>query len=101
MNNKYYQSNGIEAIDVIDAYGLSFNLGNVVKYVLRAGKKTEDSVQDLKKAADYLNHEIELREKPITFDVQRLQNAKDNLEALQRYEKQRGRTRNGGFGSTN
>lgn len=88
MNNKYYQSNGIEAIDVIDAYGLSFNLGNVVKYVLRAGKKTENSVQDLKKAADYLNHEIELREKPITFDVQRIQNIKDNLEALQRYEKQ-------------
>ena len=49
-----------EAIKVIDAWGLSFCLGNVVKYIARAGKKDGNSeLQDLQKAAWYLNHEIE------------------------------------------
>jgi hypothetical protein len=55
---RHYQANGIESIDVIEAFGLGFHLGNVVKYVLRSdrkGKRTED----LKKAAWYLQREIE------------------------------------------
>ena len=50
--------NPYEAIKVIDAWGLGFALGNAVKYIARAGKK-DDIVQDLEKAAWYLNHEIE------------------------------------------
>ena len=38
--------------------GLGFNLGNVVKYIARAGYKTADSLQDLRKAAWYLDREI-------------------------------------------
>lgn len=49
-----------EVIKVIRAWGLGFVLGNVVKYVARAGKKPGNSkLQDLKKARDYLNKEIE------------------------------------------
>ena len=55
----YYKRGGIEAIDAIDAWGLGFNLGNVVKYIARAGHKTADSLQDLQKAAWYLDREIE------------------------------------------
>lgn len=51
---KHYKSGGLEAIDVIEAFGLGFSLGNVVKYILRAGRK-HSTVQDLKKAAWYLN----------------------------------------------
>jgi len=47
-----------EAIKVIEAWDLGFNLGNCVKYVARAGKKG-DRLEDLKKAAWYLNREIE------------------------------------------
>ena len=54
----YYKHGGIEAIDAIEAWGLGFNLGNVVKYIARAGHKTADSLQDLKKAAWYLDREI-------------------------------------------
>jgi hypothetical protein len=36
---------------------MNFNLGNVIKYTLRAGKKL-DGVEDLKKAVWYLNREI-------------------------------------------
>ncbi len=54
----HYQSNGLEVIDVIEAFSLGFPLGNAIKYILRADKK-DDRLQDLKKAAWYLNYEIE------------------------------------------
>lgn len=47
-----------EAIKVIEAWQLGFNLGNVAKYISRAGKKSANTVEDLKKAAFYLNREI-------------------------------------------
>ena len=56
----YYSSCGMEAIDFIDAHGLNFNLGNVIKYVTRAGHKDgEDVLTALSKARWYLDHEIE------------------------------------------
>lgn len=58
----YYKRGGIEVIDAIEAWGLGFNLGNVVKYIARAGRKTADSLQDLKKAEWYLSREIERME---------------------------------------
>jgi hypothetical protein len=58
----HYKSGGIETIDFIEAKDLNYRLGNVIKYVSRAGKKLDsDPVQDLEKAAFYLNREIELR----------------------------------------
>ena len=59
----YYKRGGIEAIDAIEAWGLGFNLGNVVKYVARAGRKTKDGLRDLKKAEWYLSREIKRRER--------------------------------------
>ena len=54
------EDNPYEAIKVIDAWNLDFCLGNVVKYISRAGKKCNNSSkQDLKKALWYLEHEIE------------------------------------------
>ena len=58
----YYKRGGIEAIDAIEAWGLGFNLGNVVKYIARCGKKSDKVVEDLKKAAWYLNREVERME---------------------------------------
>lgn len=59
----HYICGGIEAIDVIEAFNLNFHLGNVVKYILRAGRKG-DRIEDLKKAMWYLNREIEKESKP-------------------------------------
>jgi len=53
----YLAGNGIEAIDVIESFQLNFHLGNVVKYLLRAGKKGP-ALDDLKKARWYLDREI-------------------------------------------
>lgn len=53
----HYRANGMEAIDVIEAFGLGFCLGNTVKYVLRAGRKG-DKKTDLLKAKWYLERAI-------------------------------------------
>ena len=55
----HYRSGGLEAIQVIEAFGLGYALGNCVKYVLRAGRKDPSkTLEDLKKAAWYLEREI-------------------------------------------
>lgn len=54
---------GIEVIDI--TRHMNFNLGNVIKYVLRSGHKSEQGmsdkqkrIEDLRKAVFYLNDEI-------------------------------------------
>lgn len=58
----HYRSENMEVIDVIEAFDLNFRLGNVVKYVLRHGKKAKGA-EDLKKALWYLKREIEKSER--------------------------------------
>jgi predicted transcriptional regulator len=57
----HYKAGGVETIDFIEAKDLNYRLGNVVKYVSRAGKKG-DPIEDLKKARWYLDREISVRE---------------------------------------
>ena len=57
----YYSSDTYEAIKVIEAWELGFNLGNVLKYIKRAGKKTPETLPDLEKALWYLQREINLK----------------------------------------
>lgn len=47
-----------EAIKVIEAWELNFNLGNTVKYISRH-KKKQSALKDLKKARWYLDREIQ------------------------------------------
>ena len=57
---QFGKNNEYEAIKVIDAWELDFHLGNAVKYISRAGKKyPEKELEDLLKAAWYLNRRIE------------------------------------------
>lgn len=53
----YKTEKEFDVIDFCKMYNLNFNLGNVVKYCARAGKK-DDIIKDLKKALDYLQREI-------------------------------------------
>lgn len=54
----HYNTGRIEVIDAILDWRLGFCLGNVVKYVARARHKGK-LLEDLKKAAWYLQREIE------------------------------------------
>lgn len=61
---KHYNSHpsGVECIQVVEH--MSFNVGNAMKYLWRAGlKDAAPSLQDLKKAAWYINREIQKQEK--------------------------------------
>lgn len=62
---QYYADSKIEVIDYIEDKNLGFCLGNVIKYVSRAGKKhsvgktdKEKMIEDLNKAKWYLNRRI-------------------------------------------
>lgn len=57
----YDSSKDYDLIDVIRDYNLNFCRGNILKYVVRAGKK-QDELQDLRKAKDYLQREIDILE---------------------------------------
>lgn len=53
----HYNRGKIEVIDFIEDQGLSFHLGNVIKYIARAGSKG-DKLEDLEKARWYLDRYI-------------------------------------------
>ena len=53
------KDNPYEAIKVIEAWDLGFNLGNAVKYIARAGKKDPAKRrQDLEKAIWYIERTV-------------------------------------------
>lgn len=56
----YYTSidGTLTAQQVIDAFDLSWNRANVLKYIVRAGRKSDNPIGDLKKARDYIDFEI-------------------------------------------
>jgi hypothetical protein len=59
----HYTDGGVDTIDFIEAKGLGYHLGNVVKYISRAGKKgTNKGLEDLRKARWYLDRAIERNE---------------------------------------
>ena len=67
---EHYSASTVEPIDLIDGLDLNFNRGNVIKYVARAGRKKSKGksilakeVEDLQKAAWYLQKEISKCEK--------------------------------------
>ncbi len=52
---------GIECIEVTEHF--NFNCGNAIKYIWRAGLKSTNATEDLRKAAWYINREIQRLEK--------------------------------------
>ena len=54
---KHYRPGTYEAINVIEAWGLGFNLGNAVKYICRAGLKGGVR-EDLEKARWYIDRAL-------------------------------------------
>ena len=72
---KHYTSGGIEAIDYIQAKlgddgCIAYCLGNVLKYVSRAGKKDiANELEDLKKAQWYLNKAVAISNKDSDYYV--------------------------------
>ena len=55
----YYQRGSSDVWNFIRDQGLNFHLGNVIKYICRAGYKTDSKIQDLEKALHYLQNELD------------------------------------------
>lgn len=60
INPDHYRHGGVETVDFIEAKRLDYHLGNVVKYVARAGHKG-DEIEDLQKALWYLRKALHVR----------------------------------------
>ena len=54
----YYKTQTFDVIDICKSYNLNFNKGNVLKYICRSGKK-DSELEDLRKALQYIQREIE------------------------------------------
>jgi len=71
------KDNPYEAIKIIEAMNFNFHLGNVYKYISRAGKKSDELnqssqlslVKDLKKAKWYLDRYILLLEESLNLEM--------------------------------
>lgn len=61
----YVEGRKYEPKDVIRDWDLNFNLGNVIKYVSRAGRK-DSKIVDLEKAKQYLQFEIDYLQRTTT-----------------------------------
>lgn len=73
----HYNTGGPECIDVIESLGLGYHLGCAAKYIYRAGIKTPDPGEDLRKAFWYVERYDEgwvyaHREDPYRRDITEL-----------------------------
>ena len=62
----YAEGRSYEPIDVIADWELNYHLGNVLKYISRAGRK-QNHLEDLKKARWYIDREIQTLEQSVPF----------------------------------
>lgn len=58
VDHPSYYNKGIECIDYIESHNFDFCLGSAVKYITRAGLKTECPKEDLQKALWYVNRKL-------------------------------------------
>jgi len=62
----HYTFGKIEVLEAIEDWGLDYHRGNVVKYMVRAGKKDPDKmIEDLRKARFYIDRLIKLKQENI------------------------------------
>ena len=58
----HYTFGKIEVLDAIEDWGLDYHRGNILKYIVRAGKKGDKLIEDLRKARFYLDRDIRLHQ---------------------------------------
>ena len=84
VSHPSHYNQGIEAIDIIESWGLNFSLGNAIKYILRSPYKGKQ-IEDLEKARWYIDREInrlkdEMVKKNIEECVRKTSFSMKNLE---------------------
>lgn len=79
----HYTYSAVEPINVIEAWQLGFHLGNVIKYISRAGRKQNaHELDDMRKARWYLDRYIEHLES--LHDVEAVTDSRNARHGAQR-----------------
>lgn len=60
--NYYKSKSGQDVINIIADFNMDFLMGNVFKYIVRAGIKSDNTIEDLNKAKEYIDRKIKLLE---------------------------------------
>lgn len=77
-NPQHYKQGSTEVWDFISENDLCYFKGNIIKYIVRAGKKSfEPELDDLKKAKAYLDKLITLKESESRTTSDRIQELYD------------------------
>ena len=59
--HEYYKGkNGYMAKDVVSNFDLSYNIGTAVTYLLRANRKHDTPIDDIRKAINHLHFELDV-----------------------------------------
>lgn len=74
----HYKHGKFEVWEIIDDAGLGYNLSCALKYILRCFYK-EDTIEDIKKAIDYLQHFVDNHESLKDIPPIRRRNSDENF----------------------
>ena len=58
----YTKGRKFQPIDVIEDWGMDYHISTAIAYLSRAGRKSDDAIHDLRKAAWYINRRIAMLE---------------------------------------
>ena len=81
-DNGYGKTKDLEAYEVIEAFSMNHNFGAVFTYIVRAYKKHEHPVSDIKKAIKHLELQLKMEEERL---LEKEREEKERIEAIKMY----------------
>lgn len=78
----YGKTKDLEAYEVVDAFRLNHNFGSVFTYMVRAYKKHEHPVSDIKKAIKHLELQLKIEEERL---LEKEREEQERIEAIKMY----------------
>ena len=81
-DNGYGKTKDLEAYEVIEAFSMNHNFGAVFTYMVRAYKKHEHPVSDIKKAIKHLELQLKMEEERL---LEKEREEQQRIEAIKMY----------------
>ena len=81
-DNGYGKTKDLEAYEVVEAFRMNHNFGAVFTYMVRAYKKHEHPVSDIKKAIKHLELQLKIEEERL---LEKEREEQERIEAIKMY----------------